>query len=46
MQATDHDAMMKRVDEQGNLSGFSIMQVSRLTRNKPLKAEFFSEMAA
>ncbi|MCI0496435.1 DUF2283 domain-containing protein [candidate division KSB1 bacterium] len=46
MQATDNDAMMKRVDEQGNLLGFSIMQVSRLTSNKPLKAEFFSEMAA
>lgn len=45
MQATNNDAIMKRVDEQGNILGFSIMQVSRLTSNKPLMAELVSEAA-
>lgn len=46
MQVTNQDAIMKRVDEQGNILGFSIMQVSRLTNNKPLVAELISEIAA
>lgn len=28
MRETDNDAVMERVDEQGNLLGFSVMQVS------------------
>jgi hypothetical protein len=39
MRATENDAVMERVDEQGNLLGFSIMNVSRLTRERPLVAE-------
>jgi hypothetical protein len=33
---TENDAVMERVDEQGNLLGFSVMQVSRLATEKPL----------
>jgi len=46
LRATEHDAIMKRVDEQGNIPGFSIMQVGRLTSSKPLMAELVSEVAA
>jgi uncharacterized protein YuzE len=38
MRETNHDAVMERVDEEGNILGFSIMQVSRLTKEKPLVA--------
>ena len=43
MRETDHDAIMERVDEKGNILGFSIMQVSQLTSNEPLMAELTSE---
>ena len=39
MRETNSDAVMERVDEQGNVLGFSIMQVSRLAKEKPLVAE-------
>lgn len=39
MRATDNDAVMERVDEKGNLLGFSVMQVSRLGKKTPLEAE-------
>lgn len=39
MRETKNDAVMERVDEDGNHLGFSIMQVSRLARQKPLVAE-------
>ena len=39
MRETAHDAVMERVDERGNLIGFSILQVSRLATGKPLEAE-------
>lgn len=39
MRETKNDAVMERVDEEGTLLGFSIMQVSRLARKKPLVAE-------
>jgi hypothetical protein len=39
MRETNNDAVMERVDEQGNILGFSIMQVSRLSKGKPLVAE-------
>jgi len=39
MRETDNDAIMERVDEEGNLLGFSVMGVSRLTKEKPLVAE-------
>ena len=39
MRATDNDAVMERVDEQGNILGFSVMRVSRLSKKRPLVAE-------
>jgi hypothetical protein len=36
---TENDAMVKRVDLGGNLSGFSILGVSQLAKSKPLMAE-------
>ena len=39
MRETDNDAVMERVDESGKVIGFSIMQVSLLSRSKPLTAE-------
>ena len=42
MRATDNDAVMERVDSDGNLLGFSIMNVSLLAREKPLVAELLA----
>jgi len=39
MRETKNDAVMERVNEEGNILGFSIMQVTRLARQKPLVAE-------
>ncbi len=39
MKETNNDAVMERVDERGQVIGFSIMQVSKLSRQKPLVAE-------
>ena len=39
MRDTKNDAVMERVDEQGHVLGFSIMQVSRLSKRKPIEAE-------
>ena len=39
MKETNNDAVMERVDERGQVIGFSIMQVSRLAGQKPLVAE-------
>jgi uncharacterized protein YuzE len=39
MRETKNDVVMERVDEEGNILGFSIMQVSRLAGQKPLVAE-------
>jgi hypothetical protein len=39
MRETDDDAVMERIDEQGRLIGFSILNVSRLARQqRPLQA--------
>lgn len=40
MEETDNDAIMKRVDEQGNILGFSVLGVSQLEKDKPLVTEF------
>jgi len=42
MRETDHDAVMERVDEQGQVLGFSILGVSRHSREKPLEAELLA----
>ncbi len=39
MRETPNDAVMERVDKDGNLLGFSVMNVSALPANTPLKAE-------
>lgn len=36
---TPHDAVMERVDAQGNIVGFSILGVSRFTKSNPLEAD-------
>jgi hypothetical protein len=36
---TNHDAVMERVDAQGNVIGFSILGVSRFSKEKPLDTE-------
>jgi uncharacterized protein YuzE len=42
MRETENDAVMERVDTEGNLLGFSILAVSQLAKSKPLIAELFS----
>jgi len=39
---TKHDAVMERVDAQGNVIGFSILGVSRFKKSKPLEADLVS----
>jgi hypothetical protein len=37
--ATNHDAVMERVDSEGHVIGFSILGVSRFGRERPLEAD-------
>jgi uncharacterized protein YuzE len=39
---TRHDAVMERVDDKGNIIGFSILGVSRFKKDKPLEADLIS----
>jgi hypothetical protein len=39
MRPTTHDAVMERVDEQGQVLGFSVLGVSRFKKDRPLEAE-------
>jgi uncharacterized protein YuzE len=39
MKETNNEAVMERVDEQGNVLGFTVMGVSRLAKEKPLVAD-------
>ena len=39
MRETAHDAIMERVDDNGNVLGFLILHVSRLSKDKPLEVE-------
>jgi len=39
MKETNHDAVMERVDAQGQVIGFSVMGVSRWKKEKPLEAD-------
>lgn len=39
MRETANDAVMERVDDEGNVLGFSIMHVSEFKKQKPLVAE-------
>ena len=44
---TNHDAVMERVDAEGHVIGISIsiMDVSKFSRDKPLKADLVSSRA-
>jgi uncharacterized protein YuzE len=42
MRETNNDAVMERVDEAGNVLGFSILNVSHLSHEKPLEAELLA----
>jgi uncharacterized protein YuzE len=42
MRETENDAVMERVDAEGDLLGFSILAVSQLSKSKPLIAELLS----
>ncbi|QKD80804.1 DUF2283 domain-containing protein [Thermoleptolyngbya sichuanensis A183] len=42
LRETENDAVMERVDLDGNLLGFSILAVSQLAKSKPLMAELLS----
>ncbi|MCK4624754.1 MAG: DUF2283 domain-containing protein [Phycisphaerae bacterium] len=39
MRQTDNDAVMERVDEDGNILGFSVIGVRQHQKQKPLIAE-------
>jgi uncharacterized protein YuzE len=39
MQETKHDALMERVDAEGQIIGFSILGVSQFKKDKPLEAD-------
>lgn len=39
MRETENDAVLERVDEKGNILGFSVMRVSQIEKEKPLVAE-------
>ncbi len=39
MRPTAHEAVMERVDEQGQVLGFSILGVSRVQKDQPLEAD-------
>jgi len=46
LRETDHDAIMERVDDQGNILGFSVLSVSQLSKEKPLYAQLMASNAA
>ncbi|RZM78828.1 DUF2283 domain-containing protein [Leptolyngbya iicbica] len=46
MRETDNDAIMERVDSQGNILGFSVLNVSQLAKDKPLYAQLLAENMA
>ncbi len=42
---TDNDAVMERVDMQGNILGFSVMGVSKPAGKKAIEADLFAKAA-
>ncbi len=42
---TENDAVMEKVDEDGNVIGFSILKVSTLKEKKPLSIELKKNVA-
>jgi hypothetical protein len=45
MEETENDAVMKRVDDQGNVLGFSVLGVSQLQKDNPLVANLSIDFA-
>lgn len=45
MRQTDNDAVMERVDDKGNVIGFTVTQVSKLSKDEPLVAELTQSLA-
>jgi uncharacterized protein YuzE len=43
MRTTNNDAIMERVDQEGNLLGFSVLNVSQLSKEKPLLAQLMAQ---
>ncbi len=43
MRETDNDAVLERVDTQGNILGFSVLNVSKLSTEKPLLAQLTAQ---
>jgi hypothetical protein len=43
MRPTNTDAVMKRVDEEGRVIGFSVFGVSRFHKDRPLEVELVAE---
>lgn len=42
---TDNDAVMEMVDPNGKIVGFSVMAVSRLSKERPISAHLFGQPA-
>lgn len=42
---TENDAVMEKVDNEGNIIGFSIMKVSLLSQNQPLSIRLHKNVA-
>ncbi len=39
MKETNHDAVMERVDEHGQVIGFSVLGVSKFRKERPIEAD-------
>jgi len=44
-QETENDAVMEKVDKEGNLLGFSVLNVSSLSQVKPLSINLMKRIA-
>ena len=42
---TDNDAVMEMLDDEGNVVGFSIMALSKLSKNEPVLAHLYGAAA-
>ncbi len=42
---TDNDAVMEMLDEKGNVVGFSVMAVSKLSKKEPILAHLYGAAA-
>lgn len=42
---TDNDAVMEKVDNQGNIIGFSILKVSAISQRQPLSVNLSNRVA-